>query len=189
MTTGNSRKWSVGLTEQDGSFRRLVETVKARKPPVAEKPGRPPKHRVPTTGYYARRIHDRIKALAKAHSQRAGHLVSASDLYNEAAAQLIVDLYGLLGDELKLPAGALSLTGVLGLRELVDRPVHTPLRDLELHAGETQRTTLYVDGPVWDALVEMSLRFSLRMRRTLYVQELLELAAAWYLAGLDESAE
>jgi hypothetical protein len=176
------------LTEQDGSFRRLVETVKAReKKVVTGKAGRPPKYRVPTTGYFSRSIHDRIRALSKARSRQAGHFVSASDLYNEAAERLITDLYELLGDELRLPSGAMSLSGVLGLRELVDRPIRIPLRELELHSEEAQRSTLYVDKPVWEALVEMSLRFGLHMRRPILVQHLLELAAAWYLTDLDDS--
>ena len=178
----------MGLTEQDGSFRRLVEMVKAReKKAVTGKPGRPPKYRVPTTGYFSRSIHDRIRALSKRRSRQAGHFVSASDLYNEAAERLITDLYELLGDELRLPSGAKSLSGVLGLRELVERPIRTPLRELELHGEDAQRSTLYVDKPVWEALVEMSLRFGLHMRRPIFVQHLLELAAAWYLTDLDDS--
>ena len=187
MNVSNGRHWSVGLKEQDGSFRRLVETVKAReKKTVTGKPGRPPKYRVPTTGYFSRSIHDRIKALSKARSRQAGHFVSASDLYNEAAECFITDLYELLGDDLHLPSGAMTLSGVLGLRELVERPIRIPLRELELRSENSQRSTLYVDKPVWEALVEMSLRFGLHMRRPIFVQHLLELAAAWYLADLDE---
>ena len=96
-------------------------------------------------------------------------------------------MYELLGDELRLPSGAKSLSGVLGLRELVERPIRTPLRELELHGEDAQRSTLYVDKPVWEALVEMSLRFGLHMRRPIFVQHLLELAAAWYLTDLDDS--
>ncbi len=188
MSLSSTRHWSVGLAEQDGSFRRLVETVKTRgKKTVTGKPGRPPKYRVPTTGYFSRSIHDRIKALSKIRSQQAGYFVSASDLYNEAAEQLITDLYELLGDELRLPSGAMTLSGVLGLRELVDRPIRTPLSELALHSEDSQRSTLYVDKPIWEALVEISLRFGLYMRRTVFIQHLLELAAAWYLSDLGPS--
>ncbi len=188
MSLSMGRNGSVGLTAQDGSFRRLVETVKAReKRTVTGKAGRPPKFRLPTTGYFSRSIHDRIKALSKARSRQAGYFVSASDLYNEAAERLITDLYDLLGEELRLPSGAMTLSGVLGLRELVDRPIRIPLRELELHSEDSQRSTLYVDEPIWEALVEMSLRFGLHMRRTVFLQHLLELAAAWYLTDLDES--
>ncbi len=188
MSPGSTRHWSIGLATQDGSFRRLVETVKAReKRPPTGRPGRPPKYRVPTTGYFSRSIHDRIKALSKVRSRQVGHFVSASDLYNEAAARLITDLYELLGEELRLPTGAMTLSAILGLRELVDRPIRTPLRELALHSEDSQRSTLYVDKPIWEALVEMSLRFGLYMRRTVFVQHLLELAAAWYLSDLDDS--
>jgi len=122
-------------------------------------------------------------------TQQADHMVSTSDLYNEAAMQLITDLHQLLGSELRLPAGALSLTGVLGLRELVARPVLTPLRELVLEADDQQRTTLYMDQAIWDALIEMSLRFGLSMRRAIHVHRLLELGAAWYLAGLESSLD
>ena len=171
-------------TERDGSFRRLVETVREQRSETAVGPGRPPKHRVPTTGLFAVHIHDRMKAIAKERTAGADRLTSASDVYNEAAVQLIEDLHQLLGDELRLPAGAVTLTGILGLRELIDRPILTPLRALEFHTGEQFRTTLYFDQPVWDALIEMSMHFGLRMRRAIHVHRLIELGAAWYLAGL-----
>jgi hypothetical protein len=174
------------VNEHDGSFRRLIEMVKEQQAtPLTGRPGRPPKHRVSTTGYFAVNIHDRMKQLAKQRSRQVEHAVSTADVYNEAAILLITDLHEMLGEELKLPAGAVSVSGILGLRELLDRPVIIPLKHLELQAGELQRTTLYIDQPVWDALVEMSLRFGLSMRRTIYVQRLLELAAAWYLAGIE----
>jgi len=173
------------LTEHDGSFRRLMETVKERQAiPQGGKPGRPPKNRVSTTGHFSVHIHNRMKVLAKVRTKQSDAMVSASDVYNEAAAQMLTDLHDLLGEELKLPAGAVTLAGVLGLRELLDRPVKTPLRELGLQSGQLQRTTLYIDQPIWDALVEMSLRFGLGMRRTIYAHHLLEMAAAWYLAGL-----
>lgn len=172
------------LTEHDGSFRRLMETVKERQAlPVTGKPGRPSKHRMPATGHFAATIHSRMKALARQRTRQSDHLVSTSDLYNEAAALLVADLHALLGDDLRLPAGAVTLSGVLGLRELVDRPIRTPLRELELQRGDFQRTTVYIDQAVWDALVEMSLRFGLSMRKTVFVPHLIELAAAWFLAG------
>lgn len=178
--------WGNRLAEHDGSFRRLMETIKERQAlPVTGKPGRPSKHRVSATGHFAPGIHSRMKALAQRRSEHSERLVSTSDLYNEAAALLIADLHTLLGDELKLPAGAVTLGGVLGLRELIDRPIRTPLRELELQRGEFQRTTVYIDQPIWDALIEMSLRFGLSMRKTVYAQHLLELAAAWYLAGME----
>jgi len=178
------------LTEHDGSFRRLMETVKERQSiTLSGKPGRPPKNRVSTTGHFSAPIHQRMKLLAKARTKHADHMVSTSDLYNEAAAQMLTDLHGLLGEELKLPAGAVSLSGILGLRELLDRPLKTPLRELGLQGEDLQRTTVYIDQPIWDALVEMSLRFGLSMRRTVYVQRLLELAAAWYLAGIESQHE
>jgi hypothetical protein len=172
------------LTERDGSFRRLVETVREQRAESGGRVGRPAKNRVPITGLFALHIHDRMKAIAKERTAEADHLISATDLYNEAAIQLIEDLHQLLGDELRLPAGAVTLSGILGLRELIDRPVYTPLRELEFHTGEQYRTTLYFDQAVWDALIEMSMRFGLRMRRAVQVQRLIELAAAWYLAGL-----
>lgn len=174
------------MSEHDGSFRRLIEMVKEQQStPLTGKPGRPPKHRVSTTGHFAVSIHSRMKQLAEKRSQGVESVVSTADIYNEAAIELITDLHELLGEDLKLPAGAVSVAGILGLRELLDRPLQTPLKDLELQAGELQRTTIYIDQPVWDALVEMSLRFGLSMRRTIHVQRLLELAAAWYLAGLE----
>jgi hypothetical protein len=174
------------LTEQDGSFRRLMETVRERQSsPIGGRPGRPPKNRVSTTGHFALPIHESMKILARKRTEQADHVVSTSDLYNEAATQLITDLHGLLGDELRLPAGAVSLSGILGLRELLDRPVVTPLRELDLNCDTQQRTTLYIDQSVWDALIEMSLRFGLSMRRTIHIHRLLELAAAWFLAGLE----
>lgn len=173
------------MTERDGSFRRLVQMVKERPTPPAGRPGRPPKHRVPTTGYFALGLHQRIQALAGARGQQAGHLVSISDLYNEAALVLITDLHQLLGDELRLPAGALSLTGVLGLRELVDRPLRVPLRELDLRPEETKRTTLHLDKPIRNMLIEISLRFGLQLRRTIHMHRILELGAAWFLAGVE----
>lgn len=173
------------MTEHDGSFRRLMETVKQRQAtPQGGKPGRPPKHRVATTGHFSVHIHKAMKALAKARMKQTDTVVSTSDIYNEAAAQMLTDLHDLLGEELKLPAGAVTLSGILGLRELIGRPVKTPLRELGLQVGPLQRTTLYIDQPIWDALVEMSLRFGLSMRRTIYAHHLVEMAAAWYLAGL-----
>jgi len=130
-----------------------------------------------------------MKALAQARTEQAEHLVSAADLYNEAALQLITDLHNLLGDELQLPAGAVSVPGILGLRELIDRPVQTPLRELEFQAAEQTRTTLYFDQPIWDALIEMSLRFGLQMRRSIHIHRLLELSAAWFLAGIAPDTE
>lgn len=154
------------MTEHDGSFRRLMETVRERQSvTLSGKPGRPPKNRVSTTGHFSARIHKRMKWLAKERTKHADHMISTSDLYNEAAAQMLTDLHDLLGEELKLPAGAVSLPGILGLRELIDRPIHTPLRELELQGDELQRTTVYIDEPVWDALVEMSLRFGLKIGR------------------------
>jgi len=174
-----------GLTEHDGSFRRLVQTVRERRPVSTGRPGRPPKNRVATTGHFAGYLHAQMKALAQARSEESGHLVSVSDLYNEAATLMITDLHALLGDDVRLPAGAVSLTGVLGLRELVDRPVRTPLRDLPLQTGDQLRTTLYFDRPVWEALVEVSMRFGLQMRRSIHVHRLIELSAAWFVAGLE----
>lgn len=177
------------LTEHDGSFRRLMETVKERQSiPISGRPGRPPKNRVATTGHFALPLHNRMKALARDRSGCADHAISVSDVYNEAALQLITDLHDLLGDDLRLPAGAVTLSGILGLRELVARPLLTPLRDLDLQSGEQQRTTLYIDQPIWDALIEMSLRFGLSMRRPIHVHRLLELSAAWYLASLESHA-
>lgn len=174
------------MSEHDGSFRRLIEMVKEQQAaPLTGRPGRPPKNRVSTTGHFAANIHNRMKRVARERSQQVEHAVSTADVYNEAAIVLVTDLHEMLGEELKLPAGAVSVSGILGLRELLDRPVKTPLKHLELQAGELQRTTIYIDQPVWDALVEMSLRFGLSMRRTIYVQRLLELAAAWYLAGME----
>jgi len=126
-----------------------------------------------------------MKTLAKHLSEESDHVVSTSDMYNLACMQLITDLHQLLGDQLRLPAGAVTLSGILGLRELIDRPMLTPLRDLDLNCEDQQRTTLYVDKPVWDALIEMSLRFSLSMRRSIHIHRLLELGAAWYLAGIE----
>ena len=183
--SGESGVWM--LAEHDGSFRRLMEMVKERQGgPPSGRPGRPPKNRVAVTGHIARHLHQRMTALAHQRARRADHAVSASDLYNEAALQLVADLHELLGDDLRLPAGAVSLSGILGLRELVDRPVVTPLRDLNPQASEQQRTTLYIDQPLWDALIEMSLRFGLSMRKTIHVHRLLELGAAWYLAGVED---
>jgi len=171
------------LTEQDGSFRRLIETVKEQQGLPSGRPGRPPKNRIPTTGHFMSHLHDRLRTLAQKRTQNSDHLVSISDLYNEAAMQLVSDLHQLLGEELRLPAGAVTLSAILGLRELIDRPIRTPLRDLELHSDHLTRTTLHLDPAVWDALLEMSLRFGLRMRRAIHVHRLVELAAAWYLAG------
>lgn len=173
------------LTEHDGSFRRLMEMVKERQMAPNGRPGRPPKNRVPTTGHFALRIHDRMKSLARKRSEDVEYTVSTSDMYNVAALQLVTDLHDLLGEELRLPAGAVTMDGILGLRELIDRPVLTPLRELELQSTEQQRTTLYLDQPIWDALIEMSLRFGLRLRHTIHVHRLIELGAAWYLAGIE----
>lgn len=175
----------MALTEHDGSFRRLMEMVKERQSvSPGGKPGRPSKNRVATTGHFSVNLHDQMKSLARIKTEHAGCLISTSDMYNEAAAQLLTDLHELLGENLRLPAGAMSLSGILGLRELVARPVYTPLRNLGLRSGKLQRTTVYIERPIWDALMEMSLRFGLSLRRTIYVPRLLELASAWYLAGL-----
>lgn len=176
----------MASTDQDGSFRRLAQIVKNQQPPPRRnKPGRPPKNRVPTTGHFSLSIHDRMKVLAGERTAQVDHLVSVADLYNEAARQLITDLHALLGPELQLPAGAVTISGILGLRELVDNPIRTPLSKLELQAEDQQRTTLYFDQPVWDAMMEMSLRFGLQLRQYVHIHRLLELAAAWYLAGLE----
>jgi hypothetical protein len=178
------------LTERDGSFRRLVEMVKEQQEtPKGVRRGRPPKNRVPTTGYYAVHLHSRMKELAKAQSEDGVDYISTSDLYNDAARQLISDLHDLLGDELRLPAGVMSIPGILGLRELVDRPVLTPISELEFHNTKQHRTTAYFDQPVWDALMEMSLRFGLRWRRSVNFYRLVELSAAWYLAGVEMQQE
>ena len=178
------------LTERDGSFRRLVEMVKEQQEtPKGVRRGRPPKNRVPTTGYYAVHLHSRMKDLAKVQSDQVDYLISTSDLYNDAARQLVSDLHSLLGDELSLPAGVMSIPGLLGLRELVDRPVLTPVSELEFHDVKQHRTTAYFDQPVWDALMEMSLRFGLRWRRAVNMYQLVELSAAWYLAGLKLQPE
>ena len=177
------------LTDHDGSFRRLIETVRDRQSLPSGRPGRPPKNRIPTTGHFVSPLHDRMKALAKARTQQGDRLVSISDVYNEACQQLIADLHSLLGDEFRLPAGAVTLSAILGLREMLDRPIRTALRDLPLQADDQQRTTLYFDRSIWDALIEISLRFSLYMRRSMHVHRLLELAAAWYLAGLESPSK
>ncbi len=178
------------LTERDGSFRRLVEMVKEQQetPKGPRRGGRPPKNRIPTTGYYAVHLHSRMKDLAVAQSGEMEY-ISTSDLYNDAARELIADLHSLLGDELLLPAGVMSIPGILGLRELVDRPVLTPISELEFHNAERHRTTAYFDQPIWDALMEMSLRFGLRWRRAVNLYQLVELSAAWYLAGLELQTE
>ena len=173
------------LTQQDGSFRRLIEMMRERQVEPPNRLGRPPKHRIPTTGHFEKHLHERMKRLAQSQSDQVDHAISTSDLYNEAAQQMLGDLRGLLGDDLRLPAGAMTLTAVLGLRELVDRPLLTPLRELEIDTGKHQRTTLYFDPPVWDALLEMSLRFGLRMRKAIHVHRLIELGLAWYLAGIE----
>jgi len=175
----------MALTEHDGSFRRLIETVREQRSVPGIRPGRPPKNRVPTTGHFAEHLHDRMKALARQRTELSDHAISTSDLYNEAAHQMIADLRRLLGDELRLPAGAVTMTGILGLRELVDRPIVTPLGELDFQTGDQQRTTVYFDQDVWDALLEMSLRFGLRLRRAIHVHRMIELGTAWYLAGLD----
>jgi len=178
------------LAEQDGSFRRLVEAVREQQSiPLSGRPGRPPKNRIPTTGHFAQHLFDRMRILSRTRTEETGHLVSMSDLYNESASLLITDLHGLLGDELRLPAGAMTLPAILGLRELIDRPVVVPLSVLSLTAEGRQRTTLHMDPIIWDALLEMSLRFGLRMRRIVHVHRLLELGSAWYLAGLEPPAE
>lgn len=176
------------LTQQDGSFRRLIEMMRERQAVPANRLGRPPKHRIPTTGHFERHLHERMKQLAQAQTKKSDHAVSTSDLYNEAALQMLGDLRGLLGEDLRLPGGAMTLTAVLGLRELVDRPLVVPLRELDLDTGKHQRTTLYFDPHVWDALLEMSLRFGLRMRKAIHVHRLIELGVAWFLAGLEPPA-
>lgn len=174
------------MTEQDGSFRRLIETVKNRQSGLSGLPGRPPKNRVSTTGRFTLQVHNRIRMLAKERSEHSDRLVSASDLYNEAAIQFMSDLHQLLGDEMKIPAGTVSLSGILGLRELIDRPILTPLHKLPLQTKGHQRTTLYLDETVWDALMEVSLRFALQMRRPLHIHRLMELSAAWYLTDFKD---
>jgi hypothetical protein len=179
----------MGLAEQDGSFRRLVEAVREQQSlPLSGRPGRPPKNRVPTTGHFALPFYNRMRTLARLQTEQSGHVVSISDLYNEAASIFITDLHVLLGDDLRLPAGALTLPGVLVLRELVDRPILTPLQELGLTATSTQRTTLYFDPIIWDALIEVTLRFGLRMRRVIHIHRLLELSSVWYLAGVETPA-
>lgn len=172
--------------QQDGSFRRLSEMMRERKiAPTAGRMGRPAKHRVASTGHFERHLHERMKQLAEAQTGRADHLISTSDLYNQAAAQMLADLRALLGEEWRLPAGAVTLSAVLGLRELVDRPLHTPLRELDIDTGKHQRTTLYFDQDIWDTLLELSLRFGLRMHKPIHVHRLVELGVAWYLAGIE----
>ena len=56
-----------------------------------------------------------MKALAKDRSEQADRAVSVADLYNEAVRVTVTDLHELLGDDLRLPAGATTLAGVLGL--------------------------------------------------------------------------
>jgi len=58
---------------------------------------------------------------------------------------------------------------------------------LTLRSDHQQRTTLYLDHPVWDALIEVSLRFGLQMRRSIHVHRLLEMSAAWFLAGIESN--
>ena len=170
-------------TDHNGSFRRLVETMRDQDGPAPNRVGRPSKNRMPATGYVTVHIHERMKAIAKARSAEADHLVSTSDLYNLAVRQLTADLHKLLGDDMKLPAGALTITGVLGLRDLVDRPVFVPLRDLEPRAARQIRTTLYLDPPVWEAVMELGMRISLQLHRKVRLHQVLDLSAAWYLAG------
>lgn len=165
----------------------MVQMVQARREVPHGRPGRPPKNRVSTTGYFVANLHKRMKHIAAVRTAQADHVVSVADLYNEAALVLITDLHSLLGDDLLLPAGAVALDGVLGLRELIDRQVRTPLRELTLKAQEQKRTTLYVDQPVWDALLEMALWFGLQLRQTIHVQRLLDLSAAWYLADFEST--
>lgn len=177
------------MTEQDGSFRRLVETVREQRTVPSGLPGRPPKNRLPTTGYFAKHLHNRFKAIAQKRTKEAGHLVSASDIYNEASALLIEDMHHLLGDELRLPPGVVTFSAMLALREIVDRPIRTPLRDLNFEGVEQQRTSLYFDPVIWDALIEMSLRFGLRLRRLIHAHRMVELAAAWYLADMEKEPD
>lgn len=177
------------MTEHDGTFRRLIQTVRDQHVVSTGRPGRPPKNRIATTGHFARYLHEQMKTLAEARTDAAGRLVSVSDLYNESAAQMITDLHALLGDDVRLPAGAVSLTAVLGLRELVNRPLHTPLRELPLDPADRQRTTLYFDRPVWEALVEMTMRFGLQLRRSVHVHRLIEMSAAWYVAGFKTAID
>ena len=174
------------MGEQDGSFRRLMQTVRDQQPETAVgRTGRPPKNRVPTTGKFSAAIHDRMKGLAKERTEQSDHLVSVADVYNEAAEMLIEDLHQLLGDDMRLPSGALSISGILGLRELINRPVLTPLRDLPFHSDEETRTTLYFDEEIWNILMELSLRFGLQLRRPVHIHRLIELGSAWYLAGIN----
>ncbi|MBN1564112.1 MAG: hypothetical protein JXA10_09740 [Anaerolineae bacterium] len=178
------------MAEHDGSFRRLMEMVRGQPTVTGGRPGRPPKNRIPTTGHFATHLHERMKALSKMRTQHVDHLISTSDLYNDAAKQLATDLHGLLGDELRLPAGAVTLSGIFGLREMVsERPLVVALRDLEFQTVEQTRTTLYLDQAIWDALLEISFRFGLQMRRPIHVHRLLELSAAWYLAGEESPTE
>ena len=127
-----------GLAEHDGTFRRLIQTVREQRVVSTGRPGRPPKNRIATTGHFARYLHEQMKALAEARTDAAGRLVSVSDLYNEAAAQMITDLHALLGDDVRLPAGAVSLTAVPGAERSI--APHTPLRDLPIEAEDQQRT-------------------------------------------------
>jgi hypothetical protein len=174
-----------GVTEKDGSFRRLVRTVKSRQRPPVRRGGRPSKNRVAANCLVAACIHQRMKNLAELRTRRSGRLVSAADVYNDAARLFVTDMEQLLGYDLRLPSGTVTLASVLGLRDLIDRPILTPLRELNMRSPEQHRTTLYFDPPVWDALIEVSLRFGLQMRRTLHVQPVIELAAAWYVSGFD----
>ncbi len=175
-----------GVTERDGSFRRLIQTVKNQSHTTG--PGRPRKDRVSTTGWLVLPLHERMKTLARARSRYSETTISVSDIYNEAARVFVTDLHSLLGDEMRLPTGAISLTGILGLRELIKRPMVTPLNVLPLE-GDTQRTTLHFDQPVWDALMDTSLIISLQMRRVLHVHRMIEVSAAWYLTSFDMPPE
>jgi hypothetical protein len=165
----------VNVTERDGSFRRLVQTVKVQQTCSTGK------SRIPVNAAMPLGIHEWMKSIARARA------ISLSDLYNEAALLLITDVHSLLGDDLRLPLGALTLSGVLGLRELIDRPIRTPLRDLDVFSSGKRRTTLNLDEPVWNALMELSYRFGIQLRRSVPVHRLIELAAVWYLSEFDLS--
>lgn len=173
------------MTQHDGSFRRLAQTVRDRRALSTGRPGRPPKNRIATTGHFGAYLHEQMRAAARTRSEEVERIISISDMYNEAAEQMIFDLHDLLGSDFRLPAGAVSLTGILGLRELVDRPVRTPLRELPLQPSDQLRTTLYFDKPMFDGLVELSMRFGLQMRRPIHIHRLIELSAAWFVAGLE----
>lgn len=159
------------MTEHDGSFRRLIQTVQNQQ--GESEAAR--KNRIMVHGNVAQFVHARMRSLAAARS------IYVSDLYNVAVQQLTEDLRQLLGDDLVLPRGAVTLSGILGLRDLVDRPIRTPLGDLDQHADHSQHITIYLDDPVWGALMFVSFRFGVQLRQPVPLHRVAELAAAWYL--------